>query len=56
MKNTLTTIFLLLSMIAFGQKESNWWFFGTRGGVNFNCIPPMAMNGIEQYEYEDKDY
>jgi PKD repeat protein len=52
MKNLLTTTFLLLSMTAFGQRESNWWFFGTRGGVNFNCSPPMAVNGIPHYMME----
>jgi hypothetical protein len=52
MKKLLTPIFLLLSVIAFGQNESHWWFFGTRGGVDFNCSPPIAVNGIPHYMME----
>jgi Secretion system C-terminal sorting domain len=48
MKNLLTIILLLLSMTVFSQKEANNWLFGTRGGINFNCNPPMTFSGIKQ--------
>lgn len=46
MKGTSTLFFLLLSMIAFGQKESNNWYFGIWAGLDFNCDPPRAVSGI----------
>ncbi len=43
---------LALALCSYGQKEANWWFFGTAGGLDFNCSPPMRVHGVPLYMEE----
>ncbi|CAL1519206.1 gliding motility-associated C-terminal domain-containing protein [Chitinophaga sp. MM2321] len=40
----LILILLLLSpILSFAQKEGNVWYFGVRGGLDFNTLPPRVL-------------
>jgi len=43
LKNLLLYLFLLVSPLAFAQKEANNWFFGCGYGVTFNSGPPKPI-------------
>lgn len=46
MKQLFTALAILFCISSFGQKESNIWYFGTNAGIDFNCNPPRAIDGI----------
>ena len=39
-----TCLLLCLILSAHAQKETNIWYFGIRGGVDFNTSPPTALS------------
>lgn len=43
---TLLIVSLASGFWAFSQLETNYWFFGTRGGLDFSCHPPMPIVGV----------
>ena len=45
MKKALTTIFLLVSIFSYSQKEANFWYFGLNAGLDFSTDPPTAIAG-----------
>lgn len=49
MRYLVVSIFLFLSFFnAQAQREAANWFFGKRGGLNFNSSPPSAQTGALQ--------
>ena len=43
-KNILIVCFLLSIIVGFAQKQANIWYFGNRSGLDFNQVPPIALN------------
>ncbi|CAL2087197.1 T9SS type B sorting domain-containing protein [Tenacibaculum sp. 190524A02b] len=44
MKKLLTLLALFVVFLTHAQKEANIWYFGQKSGLNFNTIPPTALN------------
>ena len=44
MRIFLTTLFILLSVSLFGQKEANFWYFGQNAGLDFTSGSPTVLN------------
>jgi len=51
-KRTFLFYFLMVSLICFGQKESNIWYFGVEAGLDFNSGSPVPLTdgAIDQFE------
>ncbi len=43
-KYFLTICFLIGTVLAIAQKQTNIWYFGNRVGLNFNQTPPLALS------------
>ena len=45
----LSVVFIFPVLNSFAQKEANWWYFGSKAGLNFNSIvsglPTPVSNG-----------
>ncbi|MDP3312487.1 T9SS type B sorting domain-containing protein [Lutibacter sp.] len=51
MKKLITLLFILTSLIVFGQGEANFWFFGRNAGLDFNSGTPIPISGsLSTYE------
>jgi gliding motility-associated-like protein len=44
LKFYITLSFIILASICFSQNQNNIWYFGLNAGLNFNTIPPTALN------------
>jgi gliding motility-associated-like protein len=52
MKRFFYIIFLLISHVAFGQLESNFWYFGDHAGISFSTNPPTALTNSAMFAGE----
>ena len=52
MKKVLYIVFLIQSIFCNGQKESNYWYFGNKAGLNFNTNPisPLKNSSLQTFE------
>ena len=45
----LSVVFIFPVLNSFAQKETNWWYFGNKAGLNFNVmtsgVPQTLSNG-----------
>ena len=43
---------LMISLICFGQKESNIWYFGVEAGLDFNSGTPVPLTDGVMHQFE----
>ena len=47
MKKLLFSLFFLITISAFSQKEANFWYFGTNAALDFNSGSPMPVSNSQ---------
>jgi gliding motility-associated-like protein len=52
MKCNLVFFFFVLTAIAFGQKEANFWHFGIGYSLDFNSGSPIEIPGSQMFTFE----
>ncbi|HNL65442.1 MAG TPA: hypothetical protein PKL81_10135, partial [Ferruginibacter sp.] len=51
-KYILSSALLLLTLLAFSQKSTNIWYFGTSVGLDFNQTPPLPLQDGKASSFE----